>query len=419
MAGAGRAAGGRSPRIIFVNRFFHPDESATSQMVSDLAAHLSARGHDVRVITSRLAYADPSVRHARRETWQGVTITRVATTGFGRGNLLGRAVDYLSFYVTSFLATLGIARRGDVVVAKTDPPLVGVTTGLAARLRGAQVVNWLQDVFPEVADATGVRVPLRRLLRGLRNRSLRKADLNVAIGERMRELVLTETRGRADAVVIHNFVDDALVPDEAGAAALRAGWGYGPEDFIIGYSGNLGRAHDIDTVLGAARALKADRSVRFLFIGGGHLRAEMEARARALGLTNIDTRPYVPRTELPRSLCLPDVHWVTLVPALEGLIVPSKLYGIAAAGRPALIVGDPAGELAQIATGHGFGLTIAPGDSAGFVDAVAALRADPGRRSAMGAAARRFAETDGARHRAFALWDAALSGLTGAPPEPD
>jgi len=411
MAGAGRAAGGRPPQIIFVNRFFHPDESATAQMVSDLAVHLVASGRHVQLITSRLSYADPAVRHPRRETWQGIAISRVATTGFGRANLLGRAVDYLSFYLTSFLAVLARARRGDVVIAKTDPPLVGVTIGLAARLRGARRVNWLQDVFPEIAGATGVRVPFGGLLRALRNRSLRRADLNVAIGARMRDLVAAETGGRADAVVIHNFVDDALVPDAAGAAALRAEWGYGPEDFVIGYSGNLGRAHDIDTVLGAAQRLKTDPSVHFLFIGGGHLRAEMEARASALGLTNIDTRPYVPRAELSRSLCLPDLHWVSLIPALEGLILPSKLYGIAAAGRPALVVGDPEGDLSRIAVGHGFGLTVTPGDAAGLADAILALKADPDRRAEMGRAARRFAETEGARHRAFALWDAALDRL--------
>ncbi|MEM7766178.1 MAG: glycosyltransferase family 4 protein [Pseudomonadota bacterium] len=417
MAGSKALRPGRGRRIIFVNRFFYPDESATAQILTDLAAHLASRpaetgaGEEVHIITSRLSYADPSVRHAAEETWSGVTIHRVATTGFGRGKLVGRAVDYLSFYASSFFKGLGLARRGDVVVAKTDPPLLGVTMGLAGRLKGARRVNWLQDVFPEVAAASDIRVPLAGVLKALRNRSLVKADLNVAIGSRMRDLVVAETGGRADAAIIHNYVDDALVPDPEGAAELRAEWGYGRDDFIIGYSGNLGRAHDIETVLAAAERLKTDPSIHFLFVGGGHLRADVEARASALSLTNVATRAYVPRALLAQSLSLPDVHWVTLIPAMEGLIVPSKLYGIAAAGRPALVVGDPAGELAQMVEAHRFGLNIVPGDGAGFAAAVQALKADRARIDAMGQAARRFAETEGARRRAFALWEAVLDRL--------
>src|ERR1043166_3269501 len=171
-------------RLLFANRYFPPDHSATSQMVGDLAVHLAKRGHEVVAITSRQRYDDASARLARRERVNGVDVVRVATTRFGRGFLPGRALDYATFYLSAFFAILRRARRGDTVVAMTDPPLLSVVAALACALRGARLVNWVQDLFPEVATALGMRVP--GVMR-LRDWSLRRAAMNVALGERMAE----------------------------------------------------------------------------------------------------------------------------------------------------------------------------------------------------------------------------------------
>src|SRR5690606_29000430 len=146
-----------APRVVFLNRFFYPDLSATSQMLSDLAFGLAERGFDVQVITSRLCYDDPSARFPARETIRGVRVHRIWTSGFGRHNLWGRGIDYLSFYVSALRACRRTLKPGDILVAKTDPPMISVVGALAARLRGARLVNWLQDLFPEVAAAAGIR----------------------------------------------------------------------------------------------------------------------------------------------------------------------------------------------------------------------------------------------------------------------
>ncbi len=138
-------------RLIFVNRFFFPDHSATSQILSDLAFDLSSAGRDVHVIASRQIYDDPKASLPKHETISGVQVHRVASTRFGRAALAGRAVDYVSFY-RSVQRVLGeIARRGDVIVVKTDPPLTSVVAMGAARRGGARLVNWLQDLYPEIA----------------------------------------------------------------------------------------------------------------------------------------------------------------------------------------------------------------------------------------------------------------------------
>ena len=173
-------------KLIFVNRYFHPDISATSQMLSGLAFHLAGKGAEVHVITSRQRYDDPAAALSSSELVRGVQVHRVPTSRFGRGNLLGRVLDYASFYLSASLKLASLATRGDIVIAKTDPPLISVPAMLVARLRGAQLVNWLQDLFPEVAERAGLRLGgIAGLARAARNLSLRKAAANVVLGERV------------------------------------------------------------------------------------------------------------------------------------------------------------------------------------------------------------------------------------------
>src|SRR5262249_6577956 len=148
------------PRLIFLNRYFFPDHSATSQLLSDLAFDLAGAGHDVCVVTGRQRYDAPRAELPERETIRGVEVRRVATTRFGRAAMVGRGIDYLSFYAAMQRAVLALARPGDVLVAKTDPPLLGVPALRAARRRSLRLVNWLQDLYPEVAVRLGV--PLMR-----------------------------------------------------------------------------------------------------------------------------------------------------------------------------------------------------------------------------------------------------------------
>lgn len=398
------------PRVIFINRYFAPDISATSQMLSELCFALVPRGFRVVVLTSRSAYDAPATSLPPRETLQGVDVHRVWTTRFGRGSLAGRACDYLSFYLSALVALLLLARRGDVVVAKTDPPLVSVVAAVVAGIKGARLVNWLQDVFPEVALRLGVLAPgaLSRSLRRLRNWSLVRARRNVVIGERMAALLVAEGVAREAIEVIPNWADGALIAPVAPADnPLRAAWGYG-NSLVVGYSGNLGRAHEFDTLLGAAERLANEADIAFLFIGGGRGNQQLRAAVEARGLRNLQFQPYQAPALLAQSLSVPDVHLVSLLPAMEGLIVPSKIYGIAAAGRPCIFIGDPAGEVAGLLAAGGFGLTVAPGDSEALAAAILGLREDAAERHRLGQRARAFFDQGGSVQEAAARWDVLL-----------
>ena len=188
---------------------------------------------------------------------------------------------------------------------------------------------------------------------------------------------------------------------------MRAEWGF-EEKFVVAYSGNMGRVHDFDTLLAACERLRAAADVRFLFIGDGYHRRRLEQEVRRRDLLNVTFQPYQARDRLGESLGVADAHIVSLLPALEGLVVPSKFYGIAAAGRPAIFVGDPEGEIARILRDNHCGLVVAVGDGKGLADAILALRDKPALRAEMGANARAAFEARYDRAHAMTLWESAL-----------
>jgi colanic acid biosynthesis glycosyl transferase WcaI len=397
----------RPQQFVFVNRYYRPDQSATSQMLTDLAQGLAARGLSVHVLCSRQLYDDPTVRLASDEWLHGVHIVRIRTTRFGRQRLLGRAVDYASFYISCALALFGLLRRGDVLIAKTDPPLLSLLAAPIARIKGAELINWQQDVFPEVASQLGANpLPrwLDRGLRRLRNASLRSARVNVLIGSRMREHFIAQGIPAEKLCVIENWADDrAIVPKPTDASGIRRELGLGGK-FVVCYSGNLGRAHEYETMLAAAETLRLETAFVFVIIGGGAKTESLKRAVAARMLDNFRFLPYQPRESLADSLAAADVHLVSLLPALEGLIVPSKVYGILAAGRPVVFIGDSNGDCARIVLDAQCGRVVGVDAAKDLADALRELNAQPTVRSAMGAYARRIFIEKYAVTRAIERW---------------
>jgi colanic acid biosynthesis glycosyl transferase WcaI len=395
-------------RLFFLNRYFHPDHSATSQLLSDLAFHLAASGWQVHVITSQQRYDDPGSRLPAKEIVNGINVFRVPTTHFGRAVLLGRGFDYLSFYASAWRALRGLVKRDDILVAMTDPPLVSIVAMQAAKRRGAHLVNWLQDIYPEVAVQLGIsalRGPIGSGLSYLRDKTLRTAAANVVVGQRMRETIASLDIATDNIHVVHNWSDDEQIyPVSNADNPLRREWGL-DDKFVVGYSGNLGRAHEFDTVLGASERLRHDPRIVFVFIGGGHRMDELAGLVKTRGLdATFRFIPYQDRTLLKHSLCVPDIHWISLKPAVEGMIVPSKFYGIAAAGRPMIAITARDGEIAQLIQEHKCGLVIEPGQAAALAEAIARLSSDAQLLATMGARARAMLDANFTRRQALDRW---------------
>ena len=428
-----KSSSGRPPEYIFVNRFFYPDHSATSQILTDLAFHLAERGYAVRVVTSAIGY-DATTGFQRHERIAGVEVERVWTSRFGRQRLALRAVDYATFYLSAAWKLVRLARAGDIVVSMTDPPLISIVTGAVARLRGARSVNWLQDVFPEVAQAAFVGrrslVAAFAPLVALRNSSLVRAGRNVVLGTTMEQRLIGMGVDPAKIAVIENWMDASLVrPVPQADNALRNAWGL-TNKFVVGYSGNLGRVHEIDTIVDAMTVLERGREeegrlsigreIVWLFVGGGALIDALKIEIERRKIRSVLFKPYQAREELAFSLSVPDVHLVSLRPEFEGLVVPSKLYGIMAAGRPALFVGDHEGEVATVLRRHECGLTISIGDGAGLAAAVVRLADDPALCREMGDRARLALETRYDKAIAAEKWESLLiqaGGQRGAAPK--
>jgi colanic acid biosynthesis glycosyl transferase WcaI len=399
-------------KIVFVNRYFYPDQSATSQLLTDLAPALAHAGFTVHVICSRQRYDDAAACLSPQESIGGVTVHRIWTTCFGRDRLWGRALDYVTFYCFSAFAMVRLLQRGDTVIAKTDPPLISIVAMAGARFKGAHLINWLQDIFPEVATLLGANPlprPMDALLRRCRDMSLRSARVNVVLGERMREQLQRTGIPAEQLQVVENWAE--LDPDKPKAvenSALRSHLKLN-EKFVVCYSGNLGRAHEFQTLLGAADLLRAETEIVFLMIGGGAGMTQLAQAVEGRGLTNFSFLPYQPRESLSDALAAADVHWVSLRPELEGFVVPSKFYGILAAARPVVFIGDLDGELAREIRACGCGATVAVGDVSELTRILSAWKSAPAHRERMGHSGYQRYEERYCARRAFGQWTRILT----------
>lgn len=394
-------------QLIFINRYFHPDQSASSQLLSDLAFALAEAEHDILILTSRQRYDAPDARLPSYEVRGRVKVHRLAGTRFGRMALLGRSIDYFSFYVSMAVTLLRLARAGDTIVAMTDPPMVSVLAGPIAWLKGCRLINWLQDLYPEVALAVGtpfLTPTVVKVIKGFRDRSLRAADCNVVIATAMAERLSTLRVKNQRIQVIHNWVDDrAISPIPAHENPLRQAWGL-KDKFVVGYSGNLGRVHDINTILQASVELVGSQIV-FLCIGGGKQYDALKEAIEKRELTQLFRfLPYQSGTDLPYSLSAADVHWVSHKPEFEGLLFPSKFYGIAAVGRGIIAITSRQSELANLVSEYRCGLVIEQGDGKTLAFELKRLRHAPELCSAMGAHARAMLNARFTRAQAIKTW---------------
>jgi glycosyltransferase involved in cell wall biosynthesis len=405
----------RRRSIAFINRFFYPDESATSQILTDVAIHLAAQGWAVTAFTGRHAdnHAKPL---ASKDEHQGVRIRRLWSLNLGKRSLLMRLLEFASFYPSALLALLRELKPGQLVVAKTDPPLISLIVALAAKARGAKLLTWNQDLYPEVASELGTPLlggPTGKFLRLLRNRAFRAANLNIVIGDRMGRHLRAEGVAGERIVTIPNWSDDHGTAgdwDEA-SRAIRADWGLREDDFVVAYSGNLGRAHEGETIFGAAKLLAGRQNIRFLIVGGGEENEKLRTRVSEAQLQSFLFKPHQPRERLGAVLALANVHWLSLRPELEGLIVPSKLYGILAAGRPVIAVTAADGEAAEIIHRHGCGTTISPGNANALAATIESWASMPEELARMGEQGRVASMKHYSKSAALARWLSVVTQL--------
>lgn len=373
-------------RILAINQFYAPDEAATSQLLTDLCEDLAGAGHDVSVIASRGGYLGGK-RLPAEETIGNVRVLRPFATSFGKGSIPKRLADYGSFFATA-IAKAATLTRPDVILALTTPPLIATGAMAVSKSRGIPLVAWVQDVYPQIAVELGILnrgAPTVALLDRIARITYRSSDAIVALSQGMRERLASFGAPRDRVHVIPNWADgSALLPSPASSFREEHGL---EGRFVVMYSGNLGAAHDVATMIDAARRLE-ERAPRiaFVIIGDGVRRKKAEELAGGLG--NMRFLPYQPREKLGLSLASADLHLVTLREGFEGLLVPSKMYGALACGRPIFFVGPEGCEVARAIRDEGIGWATRPGRGEELAEAIERFAADPSARAEMNARAR-------------------------------
>jgi colanic acid biosynthesis glycosyl transferase WcaI len=350
-----------------MSEVFPPERTATARFVGEAALSLADR-FDIVVIAGRMRYVADDAVLARELGDKGVVVRRPRGGTTKANTTLGRLWQTLQ--TIRYMAVTGRreARHADYVMCVTNPPVAPIVASLCARAANVPLVIRVDDVYPEALSAAGVvrrASPLFRVLDWLLTRPLRAARRIIVLGRDARELIERKVASRVPVEVIPNF---ATVPfaafDAAHGADLRVQLGL-HDKFVVGYLGNFGRTHDIQTILRAAAHLKAERpGIHFLLMGEGAQYEDARARVGAEGLSNVTLRRSCSDEELAGYLQLPDVAVISFPPGMRGVSVPSRLYNHLAAGRPIVGVCDDESELAMVLRESSAGWIVPPRDAA-------------------------------------------------------
>jgi glycosyltransferase involved in cell wall biosynthesis len=351
-------------RLLLINQFFWPDTAPTGRYLMDVACAIDEQGGAVEM-TAICGASD--YRIADDTPPPPVRILRPSVTRFSP-NTVGRVLSYGSFLAGAIVAGFHVGRP-DTVITLTTPPLTSVFGRILKLARGCRHFVWEMDVYPDIAVDLGVFKP-RAILTGvigaLADWSRRNADGVIVLGEDMKARLIARDIPAHKIHVAENWAD--------GTEITPLPFPKGP--LVVHYSGNFGRAHDVDTIAGAVKTHKNDPRFQFVFAGGGVRRQQLQDLCAEESVTNVSFLPYAPRLELGASLAEGHVGLVTQLPETCGSVVPSKTYGIMAAGRPILYIGPREATPARIIERFGCGWQVNPGDQATLTKLLGRLAAE-------------------------------------------
>lgn len=378
-------------KILLLNLYYPPDTSATAKMAQTVVDAICVH-HRVTVLCGRPSY-DPTERRPWRpyqtENAGLVRIIRAGSTAFPRFNMKKRLMNYVSYVWLAVPRALFF--DCDAVLAMTDPPFQGIVGAFVAMVKRKPYVYNIRDLYPDMAVGGDIVQPglLARLWERMHRWALRRAKCVIVLGEDMRARIVAKGVEPSRVVVIRDGAElpkaTSLLPlpDPEVIRAIR-----GSFSFVLLHAGNLGFYGAWNTLITAGRKLAND-GVGLVFVGGGALRAQLEIAAA--GAENIRFLDYFPASKIPSVLAAADAHIVTVKRGLEGVVVPSKMYGILAAGKPIVAVAPKETDVVSLGRKQGFAVSADPDKPAELVNVIRALVSDVKKLKAMGEAARNAA----------------------------
>ncbi|MHC4946787.1 MAG: glycosyltransferase family 4 protein [Planctomycetota bacterium] len=385
-------------RVVILNQYYVPDVASTGHLLSELADYLSRNEDSVSVITAIPSYGPPSTWQdcPRRETANGVEITRVWTTRFDKNNILGRTINSLTFILQMTGRVIFRRQRGEVFLYTTNPPYLPVVGAVISLIRKHPYVVLLHDSYPQLAVLVGkIRAGgiAERIWHRLNRFMYRRAEQTIVLCKAARRLVCESYGIPEERVhVISNWADGAKLHDRPKTESEFAREQGLIEPFVVLYSGNLGLYYDFESILGAAERLLDEPRFRLVFVGSGGRRDWVEQEIERRGLTNTVLLPYQPFDKLPDSLTACDASLVTIAKGVEGISYPSKLYASLAVGRPILALSEEWSELRELVESQGVGHWFPLGESDRIAACIREMIDDPARCAEQGRRARALFE---------------------------
>jgi glycosyltransferase involved in cell wall biosynthesis len=374
-------------RILLLNLYYPPDTSATAKM-ADTVVNALAKNNQVTVLCGRPSY-DPSERRSWRlfqtEEKQNVQIVRVGSTDYPRFDMQKRVLNYLSY--TLLAIPRALFAPCDVIVAMTDPPFEGIVGAFVALLKGKPYFYNIRDMYPDMAVGGAIVDPglLARVWEKMHRWALRRATKVIVLGEDMRNRIvakgvsLSQIEIVRDGTEISSLEPPALQPDQSVISEIR-----GDNKFVLLHAGNIGFYGAWETLIAAARQLAED-GIGLVFVGEGAQQAQLKNRAH--GVSNVRFLPFFAASKISSVLAAADAHLITVKRGLEGVVVPSKMYGILAAGKPIVAVAPPETDVVSLGKQFGFSVVADPDNSDDVAHVIRTLAANPGKVAEMGRAA--------------------------------
>ena len=369
-----------------ISELYYPEQNATGHFLTGIAEALTGEECAISVLCAQPSYNQRGTKAPKSEERNGVAIRRCWSTTCDPRKIWGRLLNFATTSLSIGWRALFSIKRGDKVLVVTNPPLLPFLIRIACWLKGAKFVLLVHDVYPDVFVPLGLMHsshPFYRMVSCVNGKLYASADRVVALGRDMARLVECKSKGIAQVSVIPNWGDvDVIVPGLKAENALLQELNL-VDKFIVHYSGNHGRTHDLLSLIEAAELLKDEFDIHFLFIGEGSGKAEAEARAEALNLSNVTFRTFVDRSELNTSLNASDVSVVAFKKGMAGISVPSRLYNLMAAGKPILAVVDDVSEVADVIREAALGVAVPPESPKLLAEQILALKDDPARLARM------------------------------------
>lgn len=350
-------------KLLILSEYFYPDKSSTPKVLTELAEDIVKNGIEVDVITSNSSYRSQNRDLKAREIHEGINIKRVYSSKFNRNKALGRIINYLTFLVSSFINTI-IKNDYDYILLVSNPPVLPIIGYVVNKIRKKPYIYLLHDIYPDMAIKVGAIKEsglICKVMTFINKKIYNNAHKVVVLGNDMKQNLLNKKVCEDKIEIITNWADREKIYKLEKINEFSKKQKIN-DTFNIVYTGNIGRFHDIETILETAKKLKEINDIKFVFVGDGYKKKYIESYVNQFKLQNIKMLDYQYGETYNQLLNSADLFITTLDKGIEGLGVPSKTYSYLAASKPIIAIMNKDSEIGSLVEENKLGLRVDSGE---------------------------------------------------------